>query len=322
MRLVSRLKEWIAYRRDIRRTRREYRDVRQSQVDHAPVIGRLTFATVVALAALSVPSLAASQGVAHAAAPATGFAQPYAGTPKYEKYAPTQATSARQVNRRLGLRAADRIARKLGLDKRRVFTARQYRRFVSGKGVGGDPAAAKMIDESVRIFTNTTGNPLYANVDGKLTPIVLGSYGLMVNTAGVLESLANTDAPTRQVNKFIEPGGYLPTWCRQNGARASLRMLYRSAYTSEVVYGNKSQQQSGVAQLVPNQKGLTSSIVGMSMAPSIWIVNFSLVYMLNPNVAAKMPARWTPIPANVALAIAASPAGQVPFSEYESSFPG
>jgi hypothetical protein len=35
MRARSRLKEWIAYRRDRRRTRREYRDVRQSQVDHA-----------------------------------------------------------------------------------------------------------------------------------------------------------------------------------------------------------------------------------------------------------------------------------------------
>ena len=35
MRLVSRVKEWVEYRRDIRRTRREYRDVRQSQVDHA-----------------------------------------------------------------------------------------------------------------------------------------------------------------------------------------------------------------------------------------------------------------------------------------------
>ena len=290
--------------------------------DPTPVTRRLTLATAIAVAALSVASLAGSQGVAHAGAPATGFARPYAGTTKYEKYAPTQAISARQVNRRLGQRAADRIARKLGLDKRHSFTAKQYRLFISGKGVGGDPAAAKLIDESVRIFTNTTGNPLYANVDGKLTPIVLGSYGLMVNTAGVLESLANTDAPTRKVNQFIEPGGYMPTWCRQNGARASLRMLYRSAYTSEVVYGNKSQQQSGAAQLVPNQKGATSSIVGMSIAPSIWIVNFVLVYMLNPSVAAKMPARWTPIPANVTLAIAASPTGQVPFSEYQSSFPG
>ncbi len=28
-------KDWIAYRRDRRRVRREYRDVRRSQVDHA-----------------------------------------------------------------------------------------------------------------------------------------------------------------------------------------------------------------------------------------------------------------------------------------------
>jgi hypothetical protein len=142
----------------------------------------------------------------------------------------------------------------------------------------------------------------------------------MVNTAGMLESPANTDAPTRQVNTVIEPGGYLSTWCRHNGAQASLRMLYRSAYSFEVLYGTKAQQQSGAAQLVPNQKPATGSIVGMSMAPSIWIVNFALIYTLNPKLAAKMPARWSPIPARVALAIAESPTGQVPFSEYESAF--
>ena len=118
-----------------------------------------------------------------------------------------------------------------------------------------------------------------------VTPIVLSSYGLFVNKSGMLESLANTDAPTRKVNVVLKPGGYLGTWCRQNGCQDSLRMLYRSAYRSEVVYGNRSQQQSGVAQLVPNQKGLRSSIVGMSMAPSIWIVNFAAVYTLNPKLA-------------------------------------
>ena len=137
----------------------------------------------------------------------------------------------------------------------------------------------------------------------------------------MLESLANTDAPTRHVNTVLAPCGYMGTWCRHNGAQASLRMLYRSAYGSEVFYGNASQQQSGVAQLVPNQKGATSSTVGMSMAPSIWIVNFVAVYTLNPKLAAFMPTRWTPIPAEVVQAIKASPTGQVPYSEYESSFP-
>ena len=132
---------------------------RNRRCSHTPVTRRLTFATAIALAVLSVSSLAASQGVAQGATPATGFAQPYAGTPKYQKYAPTEATSARQVNRPLGSKAADRIARKLGLNKRQAFTAKQYKLFVSGKGIGGDPAAAKLVDESVRILTNTKGTP-------------------------------------------------------------------------------------------------------------------------------------------------------------------
>jgi hypothetical protein len=103
--------------------------------------------------------------------------EPFAGAPKDERYAPTEATSASQVNRPLGSRAADRIARRLGLNKRQAFTARQYKLFISGRGVGGDLASARLVDESVRILTNTTGNPLYAIVNGKVTPIVLGSYG-------------------------------------------------------------------------------------------------------------------------------------------------
>lgn len=269
-------------------------------------------ASLTAIAAL--PAAASAQGVANP----TGFAQPYSGTPKYLRYAPTQATSPAQVNRPLGRKATARIARGIGLSPRYAFTQRQFRLFVSGKGRGGQAAPAKLVDESVRILTNTTGRPLYSNVNGVRTATVLASYGLMVNTDGLLESPANSSAPTRQVNSVIEPGGYLGSWCRRNGASRSLRMLYRSAYTSEAVFGNEAQQTSGAAQLVPNQKSSGSSTVGMSMAPSIWIVNFALIYTLNPDLAAKMPARWTPIPQEVASAMAASQTGQVPYSQYAS----
>jgi hypothetical protein len=289
--------------------------------DRTSVNRRPTFVAAIALAALSVLSLAALHVIAQAATPATGFAQPYAGTPKYQEYAPTEATTASQVNRPLGSKAADRIARKLGLNKAHAFTAKQYALFISGKGVGGRKRDAELVDASVRIFTNTTGRPLYRKVNGKVTPIVLSSYGLFVDKFGMLESLANTNAPTRKVNVVLKPGGYLGTWCRKNGCRDSLRMLYRSAYRSEVVYGNRSQKQSGVDQLIPNQKGARSSTVGMSMAPSIWIVNFVAVYTLNPKLAAYMPARWTPIPADVVQALKASRTGRVRYSEYQSSFP-
>ena len=71
--------------------------------------------------------------------------------------------------------------------------------------------------------------------------------------------------------------------------------MHRSAATSEAIYGNKAQQISGAAQLVANKRvGKSTKTVGMSMVPSIWIVNFALIYTLNPSAAAEMPAKWAP----------------------------
>lgn len=251
----------------------------------------------------------------------TGFVAPFAGVHRYEKFAPTQLTNSWQLNQPIGQRRADAIAKKIGLKKSDVFTKKQYGLFIAGKGVGGDPASAKLVDQSVRILTNTIGRPLYSKIRGKIVPSVLASYGLMVNKSGMLESPANLSAPTRQVNSVIEPGGYLGDWCRANGAEKSLRLLYRSAFTAEAVYGNEAQQVSGAAQLVTNKKrGKATKTVGMSMVPSIWIVNFALIYTLNPSLAAKMPTKWAPIPPRVAKAIKASATGQVPYAKYASSF--
>ena len=46
------------------------------------------------------------------------------------------------------MRSANRLARELGLNKRGVFTAEQYRLFVSGKGNGGDQADARLVRAS------------------------------------------------------------------------------------------------------------------------------------------------------------------------------
>ena len=59
----------------------------------------------------------------------------------------------------------------------------------------------------------------------------------------------------------------------------------------------------------------------MSMASALWLVNFILIYILNPALAAHMLAYWTPIPATVAHAILASPTGQVPYSAFKNAFP-
>jgi hypothetical protein len=299
--------------------RRQYRAVPMAAMWAAGFIAAATGAGS-AMAGAAPTAGAPGRTVTKTATAFFGFSQPYAGDPRFVPVAPREVKKATQLNAPLGQALADRIARDIGLRKSRVFTAHQYDEFITGKGVGGKISAARLVDASVRILTNTVGRPTYSVVNGHLTPTVLASYGLWVNRAGLLESPANTNAPTRKINKLLVPGGYLGTWCRANGAETSLRQLYRSAYTSEVVFGNRSQHIADAAQLVPNTKGVRTVEVGMSMAPSIWMVNFALIYTLNPKLAADMPAEWAPIPAPVASALHASRGGRVPYADWASYF--
>ncbi len=166
----------------------------------------------------------------------SGFTLPFAGTPELVYLAPTQATTQDEINMAIGQEVADFIAEQIGLDKEKVLTEEQYILFITGQGRGGDPELATLADESVRIFTNTTGYPLYSKVKGRITPSVLASYGLFVTPDGWLESLANEDAPTRQANILLEPGGYIDMWFRRNGARESLEQLKSSAYRMEAFW--------------------------------------------------------------------------------------
>ena len=163
---------------------------------------RFSAATTVALAGAFLLSTTGTQVVSNEvaraathAAPGTGFSNPFSGPPRYEYLAPTKVRNAHQLNQAIGKRVAAKIARHLGLRKADTFTKKQYLKFASGRGVGGNAADAKLVDESVRILTNTTGRPLYSLVDGVITRSVLASYGLFVNAHGLLESPANTDAP-------------------------------------------------------------------------------------------------------------------------------
>ena len=285
---------------------------------------RFRVATAVAVAGASLLTVMGTQviGTAAAARPAsdTGFSVPFSGPALYEYLAPTQVTNPNQINQPIGQKNADKIARKLGLKRQNVLTEEQYLLFINGEGNGANQAAVDLANRSVAIFTNTTGRPLTSLVNDVPTESVLASYGLFVNGIGLLESLANPDAPTRIANVLLEPGGYINTWFLANDATASLVQLYRSAYTVEALFGNRAQQQSDPWQLVTNTKAGVSTQVGMSMAPALWLTNFALLYTLKPEVAAAMPAYWAPIPEEVADAILATDTGQVEYSEFASYF--
>jgi hypothetical protein len=273
---------------------------------------------VVLVAAIALLGLQGAGAGAAAGTQDTGFRKPFSGAARFEPLAPLQVTPADELHQPLGQRAADRIAAQIGLTRHDAFSKRQFRLFISGRGVGGSKRAARLLDRSVKIFVNTVGHPLYSRVNGHRTRSVLGSYGLFVTRSGLLESLANSHAPTRKANAYIAPGGYLGTWCIHNGATKTLRALYRSAYTVEAAWGFASQKISGKAQLVRNTENGITTHVGMSMVPSIWLVNFALLYVLKPSLAAAMPNAWAPIPPPLVRALKASPSGQVRYSRFRS----
>ena len=271
----------------------------------------------------------------------TGWARPFSGTERYVKFAPTVATKSTQINQPLGQERADALAARFGFDKADAMSSEQYRLLVTGRGVGGGTkealVAAKLINVSVRYLTNTKATNFYRMINGEKERILLGSYGLIVNGDGVLESPANDTSPVRQINWVLAPQivcaysadqvpagipcGYMGKWFRANGAKDTLRALYASAYTLEAVYGAKSQGASEPWELVQNVKADgTTSTVGMAMVPSIWIVNFLLIYALNPKAAANMPAYWAPLPTAVADALYASESGQIPYADYMQYF--
>jgi hypothetical protein len=55
------------------------------------------------------------------------------------------------------------------------------------------------------------------------------------------------------------------------------------------------------------------------MGPALWIVNFALIYTLNPTLAADLPAKWAPIPRAVVQAIDGA-GGREPYSQVASYF--
>ena len=297
---------------------------------------------VIALA-LIVSSAGSMTTPASAGPRDTGFEQPYQGPPQYAHLSAPKANFDAQINVPLGQRRADVLARKLGFPKRMALTPRQLRLMLTGRGIGGGtPEArrsAKIIVDSIRDLTNTLGSEYPRLIDGELTTIRLASYGLIVTPGGVLESPGHEGAPARTFNYLILPQsvcdqpdikstippgiqcGYVNQFMLKNGAADSLRALYASAFTSFIPFGPVAQSASEPDELAPNAKDGAPTLVGISMAPPLWLINFLLVYAASPELAANFPAYWSPIPTPVADALVSSETGQVLFSDYQEYFP-
>ena len=249
-----------------------------------------------------------------------GFSEPYCGEKEWEKYTPTPIDpSSTKLHQGIGKERADELAKIFGIEKRKCLSSMNFLKLISGSGVSGNMTETLILNVATNWFINSKDNPIICNIDGVPTPIVLGSYGLMVNEDGKLQSLAQDTSPCREANELLAPGGYLPTWFKANGAEDSMIMFWASkALRDGVIYGSISQTIAEKnAELVEYKSGVASAYVGMSMIPPIWIVNFIAVYVLDPDLAALMPAYWTPIPKEVKEALIKSKEGQVDYKDFK-----
>ena len=144
-------------------------------------------ACVASVAALALVYGGGAVSVSAAPAPpVTGFNSTNAGPVKYQRYAPTEASRAAQVNAPLTQNEADRLARIFGFAKDKAFTKKQYAAYLAGKGkpAGFTQAeankAAELTRKSVTYLTNTTGNTYTRIIDGEKVTVNLGSYGPVV----------------------------------------------------------------------------------------------------------------------------------------------
>jgi hypothetical protein len=251
-----------------------------------------------------------------------GFIGPAAGAPRYRHFAPTEVDpNSPLINQQLGQANAEKIAASLGLKPKLVFSKIQYRKFTTGSGKGGNMIAATIFNDSVTVLTNSCANPQSVNLNGNPTQVALGSYGLTVLPTGMLASDANSGSPSKIVNQYLGPKSYLTTWCHDNHATKSLIALRQSAYIHQILFGNEAQKKANAAQLALYQNGPNSAVVGLSMTPALWEINFCLIYTLKPSLTYSMPAYWTPIPGQVVAALQLSTKlnfgpGQVPFDRF------
>ena len=222
-----------------------------------------------------------------------------------------------QLNRPLGQRAADRLAVRLGLSRADVFTPAQYAAFVTGKGVGGDLAQAKLVDASVAILTNTVGRPL-----------TRGSTGTSRRRCRRLRAVRQHRRHAREPRQRRVPG---PEGQHGHRARRLPRHVVPRQRGDAVaggplplgVPGRDGVRLPGAAAVECGAAGHQHQArdlrqVGNADGAALWITRFGPIYTPYPKLAADIPARWAPIPTTVATAMLASPDGRVPYADYAS----
>lgn len=134
--------------------------------------------------------------------------------PRWEVLAPSIAKHPDQINEPLGVKRAERLARRLGIDKSMILTDVEYQCTI------GTPSTRTQDQETIfqciNNLTNSNGN----------TDIPLSSYGLAITDQGDVQSLCAPQAPCLIFNDLF--AGPLEKIAFQCGWASKLTAMVRA----------------------------------------------------------------------------------------------
>jgi hypothetical protein len=114
---------------------------------------------------LAVPMFTSADTCSHASPllNRTGFSIPELGRPKYADLSAKKTDELDYISQPIGQKRADKIAKALNFDKKNSLTNQQYLELVLG-GESGNQDDAVYFGQSVSLFINNIGFPLYSTV--------------------------------------------------------------------------------------------------------------------------------------------------------------
>lgn len=154
--------------------------------------------------------------------------------PKWEVLAPSIAKHPDQINEPLGIKRAEKLARRLGIDRSMILTDAEYQCTI---GTPPRNANQQTIFQCIQNLTNSNGN----------TDIPLSSYGLAITDQGDVQSLCAPQAPCLVFNDLF--AGPLEKIAFECGWERKLDSMVRATPFSRLVNRGHRCQVFGGAQV-------------------------------------------------------------------------
>lgn len=248
-----------------------------------------------------------------------------------------KTTDTTKINKPIGIKMAYHIAAKYGIIDS-IFTKNEFYKFLYGSTPKNewkfDISREEVIKQTTQCLINLT-NSIGGTINSTMliSPIIncgfdsitctniqpLSSYGLKYITKNnelYITTDCSVNQPCLNINSFL--AGPLQQICHSSGClNKAHKLLNNPLFVRCAILSKKCQDNCISTGCMFKDNG---DYYGVPTQFSMWIVNFALIFMLRPELAAYMPMYKTKIPDDVAIALIDSNGEGIRYEEYKHLF--